>query len=616
MKTQKQTRSKRSSAARKRKSAVKPATPADQATAYARAVVAGEIVAGRLVKLACERHLRDLVDGPARGLKWDLEAAERAIAFFGFLRLPLDGELDGMPFALAPSQQFIVGSVFGWKAADGHRRFRTAYVETGKGSGKSPLAAGIGLYGLVADAEGAAEIYAAAVTTAQAGILFRDAARMAESSPALRDRLKIDQFNIAFEKTGSFFRPVSGEPRAKSGPRPHMVLIDEIHEHPNAVVVDKMRAGTKSRRQALIFEITNSGHDRTTVCWQHHEYSAKILERVLANDAWFAYVCQLDPCEPCRAEGQTQPKEGCANCDDWRDERVWLKANPNLGVTIQLKYLREQVEEAKGMPTKEGIVKRLNFCIWTEGFSAAIPMDKWVAAGSQSIVEAAILGADCYAGFDIGATSDFTALSLLFPHGDAETVELPPDAGRPDQPPRRIVRRSYTHKPYFWIPEHPVRRDERMTAIIDGWRRAGHVRTTPGEVVDYQAVLEDICELGTKYHIRECGFDRGYQGAQIGTDLMARFGDLWLYAVLPGLVSLNAPFREFLELLKTGRFYHDNNPVMRWMVSNCVAEEKNGLIKPSKDKSREKIDGVTALVLGLARAMLQPDNDGPKCTWI
>lgn len=561
----------------------------DPVTSYAKDVVEGRIVAGRLVRLACARHLRDLEEGPARGLTWDVEAVNRVISFFSHLRLPVDGELDGKPFKLEPFQQFIQGSLFGWKVADGSRRFRTAYIEMGKGNGKTPQAAGTGLYGLVADNEAAAEIYNAATAYKQADIGFRDAKRMAQATPALRKILEIHANNIGFPRNGSFMRPTSAERRGLDGPRPHMALIDEIQEHPDSNVVDKLRAGTKGRRQSLIFEITNSGYDRTTICWHHHEYSIKVLEGAVENDSWFAYVCQLDVCEKCRAEGQDQPKEDCPTCDDWRDEKVWPKANPGLGTILPIKYLREQVAEAKGMPTKEGVVKRLSFCIWTQGLTKAIPLDRWSAC-TKPIGRAALKGRACYGGLDIGATSDFTAFVLDFP----------------DYPTAGLV----TLLCFFWLPATPVRRDEKMQQMIDLWRQQGHIRTTPGEVVDYDQVLRDIVELADEFHIHECGFDRGFQGAQIGNNLMSHFGDQWLVTVPQGVLSMNAPFRDLVERTVQGRLQHDGQPVMQWMVSNCVAEERGGLSKPSKEHSTEKIDGVTAACMARARAMLA-DESGP-----
>jgi len=300
---------------------------AEQVTAYARAVVEGEIVANRLVRLACERHLRDLEEGPARGLVWNPAKAGRAIRFFTFLRLA-EGPFDGKPFILQAWEAFVVGSVMGWYSRDVDdgelvRRFRNAFVETGKGSGKSPLAGGLGAYGLVADDEAAAEIYSAAASRDQAGILWRDAKRMIEKSPALRSRVTIGAHSLSYDARDSLFQPVSSEAGNLHGKRVHIALIDEEHAHPNGDVIEAMRAGTKGRRNALIFRITNSGYDRHSVCWQDHEYSTNVLEGIVDDDAWFAFVCGLDMCDEHRRQGA--PVDECPRCDQWTDEAVWPK---------------------------------------------------------------------------------------------------------------------------------------------------------------------------------------------------------------------------------------------------------------------------------------------------
>jgi phage terminase large subunit-like protein len=571
--------------------------PPDPTTDYARAVVAGEIVAGRLVRLACERHLRDLEAGPARGLRWDPAAADRAISFFGFLTLG-----DGSPFPLQRFQKFITGSLFGWKGPDNYRRFRTAYVEQAKGNGKTPWASGVLLYMLVADGEPEPECYCAAVSRDQANIAFRDAKNLAGSSPALTKILEIGAHSVVFPKRGGFLRAVSAEHRGLDGRRVAAAVLDEIHEHPTSLVVEKIRKGTKRRKQPLIVEITNSGYDRTTVCWDHHSYSVKVVEGLIEDDSWFAFVCSLDACDHCRAEGHDQPNEGCAACDHWDDEAVWVKANPGLDTILPRRYLRDQVREAKGMPASEALTKRLNFCIWTQAAVHAVPMDRWDAC-ERTIDREALKGRECFAALDIGATSDFTAFALMFPHDDLELVEVPENSADPTGPKRRVPRRSFTILPWFWLPERPVKRDAHMGAVIDAWRRQGLIRTTAGDVVDYDQVLEDIVAIGADYPFRVIAVDRGFQGSQMCNNLMAHYGP-GVHECPQGIITMNAPFREFVELVKLGRLHHDGNPVLRWMVSNCAAEQRGGLSKPSKDHSKEKIDIVTAAVMALREAML------------
>src|SRR4030042_3194655 len=325
-------------------------------TQYALDIVNKKIPANKWVRLACQRHLDDLKNGDKRGLYFDEAAANHIISFFPpFLKF-YEGAFDGKPFELTPFQKFTNGSIFGWKRIEDRcRRFRTAYQETSKGQGKSPIGGGTGLYCLAFDDEPGAECYTAAVTKEQAGISFRDARTFTEHSEDLSQMLEVGLHNIAFLETDSFLRPVSSEHRGLDGKRPHFVLIDEIHEHPNDLVVRKMSAGTKGRRQALIYEITNAGHDRHSICYEHDEYTAKILEGIIQDDAWFGIMTGLDVCPECEKEGKTIPQDGCPNCDDWRNEATWINANPNLPYLGKpfYDYLVRQVKEAKSMPSQE-----------------------------------------------------------------------------------------------------------------------------------------------------------------------------------------------------------------------------------------------------------------------
>lgn len=532
-------------------------------TLYAQAVVAGEIIAGKPVRQACQRHLDDLEHGAARGLWFDEAAEQRAFAFIGMLCLS-EGEFAGQPFTLQPFQQFIVGSLFGWKGSDGYRRFRKAYVEIGKGNGKSPMAAAIGLYGLVADGEEGAEIYSAATTRDQAGILWMDAKHMTEASKALERRVEVSVRNLAVVATHSYFRPVSSEARSLDGKRVHMALIDEVHEHPNALVIDKMQAGTKGRRQPLIFEITNSGYDRHSVCYQHHEYSLQILDGVLEDDGWFSYICALD------------------DGDQWTDEAVWIKANPNIGVSVTWRYLREQVREAVGMPAKQNIVKRLNFCVWTEQAERWIDLAVWDAC-RRAIDWSTYVGKPCVGGLDLSSTTDLSAFVLLFANDDGSVAVLP----------------------HFWLPEDSLTvRVLRDRVPYDVWERAKLLTLTPGNVIDYDFIRAKINDFAALYRIGRTGFDP-YNATQIVTQLQ---GDgLDCVAVRQGFLSLNAPTKELEKRIMGKTLIHDGNPILRWMISNVAVESDAAAnVKPSKDKSREKIDGVSALVDAMDQLIRAP----------
>jgi phage terminase large subunit-like protein len=598
----------------------------DPVTAYATDVVAGTVIAGRLVRLACQRHLDDLREAATKGLTWKPEEAQRAIDFFGeVLCLPEETEADaeappeGSPFLLRPFQQFIVGSLMGWYVG-AHRRFRTAYVETAKGSGKTPLGAGLMLYLLVADGERGAQVFAAAVGKDQAKIAFTDAERMVQASPSLRALIDQKVNNLAVLETGSFFRPISSEKRGLDGKRVHGALVDELHEHATSIVVDKMRAGTKGRRSALIFEITNSGYDRESVCWHHHEFSREVLERVVDNESWFAYVCQLDPCEAHAEAGKRVPVDGCPDCDEWKTEGPhWLKANPNLGVSLPWQYLREQVAEAIGMPSKRNIVRRLNFCEWTDQVTVWIPTEKWTACKGPA-TSASLVGRACFVGIDVSSKIDLTSVELLFPREEAEptvTIDLGPDwqgeqpHDRPQTSRTFDLTRSYDVVSHFWMPKDTLAAREAEDRVpFTQWWKEGHLHVTTGTMVDQDEILDTVIrEFAAKYRILGIGIDTSNAAAMV-TRLQSHFGPDKVVDIPQGFRQLSEPSKIYEALVMAHRLHHDGNKVMTWCVANVGKEENNwGDIRPVKITQRKRIDGVVALIDAIRVSTLVP---GPK----
>lgn len=539
-------------------------------------VVEGRIVAGRLVRLACQRHLDDLVQGPARGLTWSPERAQHALDFFAkFLVLP-DGEHAGEPFVLQSWALFTVGSLHGWFNRDGYRRFRNAYIETGKGSGKTPVGAGLVVYALVADGLIGAQCFVAAASRDQAHIPFTDCKRIL--GPDLAARLEVLEHNISMPSTNAFIRPISSEARTLDGKRVAIALLDELHEHRDRKVVNKMRSATKANRDSVILGITNAGFDRLSVCWEHHEKSRKVLEGLLADDEWFGFVCGLDPCAPCRAEGYEMPNEACPVCDDWRDERVWPKANPLVGITIPYSYLRTEVKNAVDIPSSQDMVRRLNFCIWTSSHLAWISADRWRQHEGR-IEDDDLVGVPCYGGLDLGQSDDFSAFALVF---------LLPDG-------RVAVRMRY------WIPEATLR--ERADRPYDVWQRAGLLRVTEGDTTDQDLVEQEVKDLCHRHGVQELAYDNRF-----AEHMALHFKGYGITAVnMPQGYELNAAIVKISDLVKTGKLYHGGDPVLAWMVSNVVL--RRGMrdeVRLDKLRSAEKIDGVAALAMALARAIVSP----------
>lgn len=535
----------------------------------------GPILAGPLVRLACERHLRD-----RERKRWffDEPRADYVISFFEtVLKLPDTDDGTGRPraFLLEPAQDFIIGSLFGWIDGDGVRRFREAYIEAGKGSGKTPLLAGIGLYGLTMDGERAAEIYAAAVTRDQAAIMFRDAARMINATPDLKARLRVSGVepptNISDPVTLSFFRPFSRDQGIHSGPRPHMGLIDELHEHQSPEVVNKMRAGAKFRKQPLFPEITNSGFDRTSICWDHHEHARKMLEGTLEDERLFAYVCSLDKDD-----------------DPLEDPSCWIKANPLLGVTITREYLERQIQNAKNLPTEKNTVLRLNFCQWTQSEVGLIDMKKWRAC--QRFEEHELEGALCYGGLDLGYRGDFSSFARVWMLADGRVAVK--------------MRR--------WLPQGAIdriaERDQWRRDLYLRWAAAGLVTVTDGDATDLPRVGAEIDEICRSSKIASVGYDPKY-AEEMRIRLEAQ--GVTMVSQTQGF-QLNESVVKLQELIAEGKLCHNGDECLSWMAENAVGHYgREGDVRLAKDLAKDKIDDISAIVNALKIAFADAGQHSP-----
>lgn len=597
------------------KKKIPPTSSLDRIKEYAEAVVAGKIVAGPHVRNSCKRHLLDLKNGHERGLYFDHDAANYAFDFFeGVLRLS-EGQFEGKPFELHPSQAFIIGSLFGWKREDGRRRFRRAYIEQGKGNGKSPLAGGIGLYGMTAAGEAGAQIYAAAAKRDQAGILFADAVKMVRQSPALAKRLEFSggvgrEFNIAHHQSGSFFRPVSRDTgKTGSGPRPYFVLADEVHELPDRKIIEMLERGFKFRREPLLFMITNSGSDRNSVAWEEHEHAVKVAaghtEAVNdptfvgepLDDTTFSFVCSLD-------DGD----------DPLNDPSCWIKANPLLGVTITEEYLRETVAQAKSIPGQLNGILRLHFCVWTDAETA------WM---TRATLEPCLADFDItqhhgdmiWLGLDLSQNRDITAMAAVVQTGtDANNKPL------------------YDAWIEAWTPRDTMQaRELRDKLPYSVWEREGYIHAPFGENISYRHVAQTLAEYDNDYRIQLIAYDRfafkrfeedvtelGLElefaehpqgGTKKGkpTEAMKEAAEregkqaegLWM----PGSVRL------LEDALLERRIRIKRNPVLiSAMMSAVIEEDKWGNHWLAKTRSLNKIDAAVALAMAIGAAQTQGND--------
>lgn len=501
---------------------------------------------------------------------YDQAKADRAVMFIEQL-CHTKGKWDGKPFWLLPWQEQIIRDIFGVVDDQGHRQFRTAYIEIPKKNGKSELAAAVALYLLYGDNEPSAEVYGAAADRQQASIVFDVARRMVEKSLALSKRSKLlpSTKRIVNYSNAGYYQVLSAEVGTKHGLSVSGLVFDEMHTQPNRHLYDVLTKGSgDAREQPLYFLITTAGTDRESICYELHTKALDILSGRKVDTTFYPVVY------------------GLTDADDWTDEENWRKANPSIGQTIQIDQVRQWFHEAQDNPAEENVFKQLRLNMWVSSLTRFIP-EQVYDLGSAPIDTERLKGRDCYGGLDLSSTGDITAFVLMFPPRDDSE--------------------KFIMLPFFWIPEDSIpQRVRRASVPYDVWERQGYINATEGNVIHYGFIEQFIAELGAQYHIREIAFDR-WGATQITQDLEGMG-----FTVVPfgqGYKDMSPPTKEFYKLLMEGRIQHGGHPVMRWMAGNVVVDtDPAGNIKPTKQKSAEKIDGIVAAIMALDRCIRHEDE--------
>lgn len=492
------------------------------------------------------------------GFWFDEAAAQRAVDVFTSLR-HTKGEWAGKSFIPEPWQREVIWKVFGSMRADGNRQYRIVYIEVPRKNGKSTLAAGFGCVLLYSDGEPGAEVYSCAADRDQAAIVFEQAKQMVLAHEEFGPVSEVYRRSIVYPAKQRAWRVLSADAPTKHGLNAHGIIFDELHAQPNRELWDVMTTSTGARRQPLIVAITTAGWDRHSICWELHHYACQVRDGVITDDSFLPVIF------------------AAAEADDWTSPATWQKANPSYGVTVKADYLAAECDRAQMSPAYQNTFRRLHLNQWTEQADRWIDLTLW-DANAAPLDLAALQGQPCYGGLDLSTTTDLSALVLVFP--------------RPE---------GFAVLPHFWVPQERMhQRATRDRVPYVQWQRDGFLTATPGDVVDYAFIRQQVLDLMAQYDLRELAFDP-WNATQLATQLE---GDgVTMVEVRQGFATLSAPTKELMTLLLAKKLQHGGHPVLRWNASNvAVKQDPAGNLKPDKSQSTERIDGIVALVMALARA--------------
>lgn len=499
-----------------------------------------------------------------QGCTFDLKAADRVRFFFERFLRHSKGPWAGKPFELLPWQwDRVVAPAFGWKMADGTRRFRRVGVGIPKKNGKSTLLAGLALYMLVGDGEAGAECYTAAADRSQASIIFNEAAQMVEASDALARRLHVRRAGkqIATDNASAWLQALSADVPTKEGLNIHFLAFDELHAQTKWDLWNTLKYGGASRTQPMQFWISTAGiHDPTALWFDQWKQARAIQAGETVDISYLGVIYEAD------------------SSDDPYAETTWIRANPSYGVTIHAREMQEAAQEARTSPIHENVFKRYRLNIATAQETKWISAESWNAC-RFSFTEKDMAGQRCWIGLDLAATIDVAAAAALFKVGD-----------------------KYRVLPYFWIPRDMAKRRKREGRTpLDYWAECGYVRLTDRPDVDYGVIRDDLNALDKVFKIDGIIID-SWNATSIAAELES--DGFKVEQMRFGYRSIGAATKELEKRVVSGGLEHPGNPVLDWMVGNVmVTQDSGGNIKPDKDKSKEKIDGVVAILLALARAI-------------
>lgn len=493
------------------------------------------------------------------GCYFDLKAADRVRFFFAKFLRHSKGQFGGQPFELLDWQwSDVIAPLFGWKRANGTRRFRRASIGIPKKNGKSTLLSGIGLYCTMGDGERGAEVYSCAASRQQASIIFNESMAMVEASPALASRVAVKSASKTLEYGKNVYQALSADVPTKEGLNISCLLFDELHAQQTRKLWDSLRYGGAARLQPLLIWISTAGTDQQSICYEQWEYARSVLAGNTIDTELLPVIYEAAP------------------EDDWKAESTWRKANPSYGVTLSASDFAADCQEAQRSPIHENVFKRYRLNLWTAQETRWIQVHRWEKCKATWTPDA-LVSQPCIVGLDLAATTDFNSAVELYKGKE-----------------------SYRCVPHFWLPESALQtRQAENRDRLAIWAAQGLIKLTEGDTADYEVIRADLSEIATRAKVTEIALDP-WNATSLATQLQGDGFDVSY--VRTGFYSISAATKEFEKLVLAQQIEHDGNPVLTWMLSNIAVEtDASGNLKPSKRRSAEKIDGIVALILALAR---------------
>lgn len=521
---------------------------------YCDDILSGQLLSGIHTRNAVIRFKKDLL---RTDLVFNPIAATKVIDFIAQLK-HFTGSHVNKPFILTPWQQFIVANLYGFYNLDGTRRFQTAYLEMARKQGKTALVAALAIYHLIGDNEAAAEILFAANSKEQAKIGFNMVKYFSKGYDTAGKLFKWRWEDTFYPLTNSFIKVLAADSSKIDGYNCSLGIIDEYHSAPTSQVRDVIRSSQGMRVNPLLLTITTAGFNKSLPCYDLRTVCTEVIAGIKQDDSLFSVIYSLD------------------DNDDWRDPKNWVKSNPNLGVTVNESFLEKQILQAINSPADEVGVKTKNLNIWCDSANVWIP-DDYITSATKSLVIGDFKGAYCYVGVDLASNVDLTAVSYLF-----------------------VKDNKYYFFNDYYIPSETlkVRNLHADKELYKTWAKLGYLKTTAGNVTDYDYITKDILNVNEFCNIKTIFYDKYNANAWA---IQCTEQGLHMEPFSQTIGNFNNATKEFERLILSNQVILADNPITRYCLRNVeLRMDFNGNVKPLKSSESKKIDGVIGMLQALA----------------